>query len=249
MRRVVQFSAAETLPDAADVLRRQGFPKDAEPSERVRDLLNSAMQLYTTLAAPQGVFEEIEHADFARVYHGQGKNAPESPLAGIFPGADSLALFAATTGATASARPGELFQSGELALSVMLDAVVGQAADRLAGLLAEQYAGILSHQERATADMRVLHYAPGYCGWDISAQAELFARLLPQEIGITLNESFLMQPLKSVSGALIAAPARAHCFRPHFSFCVECQERECLERMVFAMRRKHGSQHPGASHE
>lgn len=245
MRRVVQFAAAETLPEAADVLRRQGFPKGAEPSERVRELLNSAMELHVALAAPQGVFEEIEHVEFARVYFGQGRNSPESPLAGIFPLAESLALFAATIGPAASARPGELFRSGELALGVMLDSVVGEAADRLAGLLAEQYAGILGHQGRATSDTRVLHYAPGYCGWDVSGQSELFARLRPQEIGVTLNESFLMQPLKSVSGVLIAAPARAHCFRPAFSFCVECKERECTERMVFAMRRKHGSQHSG----
>lgn len=248
MRKIVQFSAEETLPEAASVLRRQNFPQGAAPSARTRELLSSAIDLYVALAAPHGVFEEIEHADFARVFQGHGRNAPQSPLADIFPAADSLALFAATTGASVSARPDELFQKGELALAVMLDAVASEAADRLAGMQAEQYAGILSSQSHAPAATCVLHYAPGFCGWDLSGQAELFARLRPQEIGITLNDSFLMHPLKSVSGVLIAGPARIHCFRPSFPFCVECKERECLERMAFAVRGKH-SPHQHSRHQ
>ncbi len=239
MRTIIQFSARETLPEPAAVLHRQNLPEGAAPSPRVRELLHSAFDLYAALAAPQGIWEEIKATDFARVYQGEGRNAIESPLAEIFPSADSLALFAATTGDAASTRPGELFQQGELALGVMLDAVVSEAADRLAGLLADCYSGMLISTGRASEDTRVLPYAPGYCGWDMSGQAQLFAYLRPEEIGITLNNSFLMRPLKSVSGVLIAGPAGIHCFRPAYSFCVECKERECLERMAFALRRKH----------
>jgi len=239
MRTIVQFTAGETVPEPGNVLRRQNLPEGVEPSGRVRELLHSAFDLYAALATPQGVLEEIEPADFARVYQGEGRNAIESPLAEIFPSADSLALFAATTGDAVSTRPGELFEQGELALAVMLDAVASEAADGLAALLADRYSSMLTSKSRTSEDTRVLPYAPGYCGWDVSGQAQLFAYLRPEEIGITLNNSFLMRPLKSVSGVLMAGPAGIHCFRPGYPFCVECKEQECLERMAFALRRKH----------
>lgn len=43
-------------------------------------------------------------------------------------------------------------------------------------------------------------YSPGYCGWDVIEQQKLF-RLMPDNYcGITLSESSLMYPFKSVSG-------------------------------------------------
>ena len=43
-------------------------------------------------------------------------------------------------------------------------------------------------------------YSPGYCGWDVVEQQKLF-RLMPDNFcGITLSESSLMYPFKSVSG-------------------------------------------------
>jgi hypothetical protein len=74
-------------------------------------------------------------------------------------------------------------------------------------------------------------YSPGYCGWHISGQRALFDRLRPERIGISLNESFLMTPLKSVSGVLIAGPVDSHMFVANFSYCVDCRERSCTERL------------------
>lgn len=46
------------------------------------------------------------------------------------------------------------------------------------------------------------NYSPGYCGWPLKEQRLLFS-FLPQDIsGITLTESCLMLPIKSVSGII-----------------------------------------------
>lgn len=42
-------------------------------------------------------------------------------------------------------------------------------------------------------------YSPGYCGWDITDQRALFALLPPSPCGVTLSDSCLMTPIKSVS--------------------------------------------------
>ena len=88
-------------------------------------------------------------------------------------------------------------------------------------------------KERGVApdDHTVLGYSPGYCGWHISGQRKLFDYLRPDAIGISLNTSCMMNPLKSVSGVLVTAEPDAHRFKPRFSYCPECKDRSCVERM------------------
>ena len=50
----------------------------------------------------------------------------------------------------------------------------------------------------------------------MSGQRALFACLQPEAIGVTLNASCLMDPLKSVSGVLAAGPADIHRFAPGY---------------------------------
>jgi hypothetical protein len=80
-------------------------------------------------------------------------------------------------------------------------------------------------------DHYVLSYSPGYCGWDISAQKKLFAYLQPKNIGIRLNDSYLMTPLKSVSGVLIDGKKEIHIFQNNFDFCESCKTHSCRERI------------------
>jgi hypothetical protein len=43
-------------------------------------------------------------------------------------------------------------------------------------------------------------YSPGYCGWDVNEQKKIF-EFFPKDVcGITLTESALMLPMKSISG-------------------------------------------------
>jgi hypothetical protein len=44
------------------------------------------------------------------------------------------------------------------------------------------------------------HYSPGYCDWSVSDQHKLFSLLPEKFCGITLLDSSLMEPVKSVSG-------------------------------------------------
>lgn len=87
------------------------------------------------------------------------------------------------------------------------------------------------------ASTKLLRYSPGYCGWHISGQKALFAALRPEEIGISLRESFLMEPLKSISGVIVGGPGRIHEFEPSYPFCAECKSRSCRERIKHVLGR------------
>ncbi|MBI9073039.1 MAG: hypothetical protein JEY94_15665 [Melioribacteraceae bacterium] len=53
----------------------------------------------------------------------------------------------------------------------------------------------------ADQDLRITNrYSPGYCDWSVAEQQKLF-KLLPENFcGITLTETSLMNPIKSISG-------------------------------------------------
>ncbi len=231
MRQRVEWTAAESLPSRADVLRLQGIGPDVEVPPRIGALLDSALEAYLELAHPRAVLASIANLEFARVYRGEGHNARETPLEAIYPLADDLALMAATVGIRLSASVREMFDRHDVALGCMLDAVGSAAADRLTVLLAARQAEALG-----VPSLRVLAYSPGYCGWHVSGQRALFDYLQPDDVGITLNSSCLMQPLKSVSGVLVAGAGRIHRFRPTFDFCGTCQDTPCRERIAWASK-------------
>lgn len=226
MRERVVFSIAEAMPPPGDVLMRMGMASPADLSARTAAMVATATDQFQQLADPRGLVDDVPADEFGAIYAGEGLNEHDSPLEHIYPRADSLALFVATLGQRVSARIGELFAANDMAHGFVLDAVASVAAD----LLTERLAG--RYRERVSGEgTAVLGYSPGYCGWHITAQRKLFARLGPGEIGVSLNDSCLMTPLKSVSGVLVAGAGALHRFRPDFSFCDACATRQCLPRM------------------
>lgn len=232
MRETFQLAAAAQPPQEGRVLASQGIPAGAEVSERILRLVRQARELYSSLARPRCLIAEIGREEFAELYRGEGRNEPETPLGKIYPRADRLALFAATMGGEVSRRIGELFTDNDPALAVMLDAIASDRAEWAAEAAARCYLDRLVCGGAALSPTFVLAYSPGYCGWHITGQRRLFAYLRPEEIGITLNDSCLMQPLKSVSGVLVAGSAAIHEFDDDFDFCSECGTHNCRERIA-----------------
>ncbi|HVP40085.1 MAG TPA: hypothetical protein VMS93_12985 [Candidatus Saccharimonadales bacterium] len=232
MRQRLAWAPAETLPPRAEVLRLQGLPRGTEPAPRIGALLDAAVAAYLEAAEPRALVGEIEAPAFAKVYRGEGRNAPATPLAGIFPRAERLALFVATVGGAVTARIRAGFDGNQPAFAAMLDSVASAAADRLTLLLGERALA----EGAAGGGLRVLGYSPGYCGWHVSGQRALFGFLAPEEIGVRLNPSCLMDPLKSVSGVLVVGPPDIHRFAPKYPFCAECRDRPCLGRIAALSR-------------
>jgi hypothetical protein len=233
---VVPFTPDEAQPERGEVLRSQELPEGPELPERVAALLDTALRLHLELIEPRAVFETLPIDDFEKLYPGEGHNARATPLERVFPQATGLALYAATLGEGVCAEIRARFEQKDLAVAYMLDGVASVAADRLSRLLADRFGDIVARGSAGDGAPRVLPYSPGYCGWHVSGQGRLFARLRPEEIGISLNDSYLMTPIKSVSGVLVAGPGTIHRFRPSYPFCEGCATHACRERIAWALR-------------
>jgi hypothetical protein len=230
VREVLHLDPSRVEPDRRAVLERLGIGRDREPTATVSDLLSKAADLLRRHAHPAGVVEQIAPEEFREVFAGEGRNVSPAPLDGVWPRAERLALFAATLGEEVSGEIAALFGVGDFALGYVLDAAASISAEGLSRILAARYVSALVAQGEVPADRRALDYSPGYCGWDLTGQRKLFARLAPGEVGIVLNESCLMRPLKSVSGAIAVGPAEIHQIEPIHDCCAACGERNCRER-------------------
>jgi hypothetical protein len=223
MRTYIEVEPLELLEAAADAIDDLA-PRDGSlMAPRVRSLIDGACRLFLETAGPRGVFQTIDRRDFEEVFEGEGGTDDETALELVLEDAVSVALFAVTLGAEISERISENFATGNGAGGYILDQVASIAADQLVEIARRRYA--------ATDGAAVLPYSPGYCGWNVTGQRILFAHLQPGDLGISLNESCLMHPIKSVSGVFVAAPFEAHDFDPAFPCCAVCTTFACRDRI------------------
>jgi hypothetical protein len=235
VREIVRFAKPAAVPAPGEVLAAQSLPEEDALAPRLRRLLDEAMAAYVSLVEPRAVLEELSPGSFAEVIAPLGIPGDDLVVGRVTPRAEALALFVATVGEAVPERIRRLFDEDALAEGWMLDAVASAGADLLADRLAERFQRTLV--ERGSQGARVLPYSPGYCGWPTRGQRPLFDALRPEEIGVTLNDSCLMSPIKTVSGVLVAGPGTAHRFRPDFPFCEDCRTHECGRRMASVLKK------------
>ncbi len=114
----------------------------------------------------------------------------------------------------------------------MLDSVASAAADKTAQITEKFYYNYLIQKGKVDSKVVALRYSPGYCGWHISSQKKLFQVLNPEKIDIKLRESFLMEPLKSISGVIIVGNPKIHRIEKKYPFCKTCKSQNCYNRYL-----------------
>ena len=237
MSEIVKIGIDEVVPGQEAVMTLQGIPEDKEPPENAKQLFLGAREVFLTCVCPSGIIREIERDEFEKVYMGQSLNADDTPVPKIAMQADALALFAITLGQAVHDEINRLLASRELALGSMLDSVASAGAEKAADIVEGNFLQALLTTGLADENSAVLRYSPGYCGWHVSGQKKLFEYLEPGRIGIRINESYLMEPLKSVSGVLIAGRREIHIIEDSYPFCRECETHSCQERIAALLKK------------
>ena len=115
------------------------------------------------------------------------------------------------------------------AIGRMSRAVIYQAAG---AMLIESYCDALNRKlkEEAAAEGKFLRprFSPGYGDLPLAIQPELFRVLEVQKnTGITLTESLLMMPTKSVTALIGVSTEDSHCL---IQGCESCGKRDCSFR-------------------
>jgi hypothetical protein len=231
MRKIYNISTEQATPSIESVLGGQGIPRSLKPDERTVKLAKEVISIYRQIAKPVGILMKISKNDFESVSIGEGRNEIDSPINPIYLSSDSLALFAVTVGEEVCSEISERFNKNDFALGSMLDSAASEGTEMTAQTIEDIYLRHLIETGKSNSDSGILRFSPGYCGWHISAQRKLFQALHPEDIRITLNDSFLMQPLKSISGVIIFGRKKIFDFDDNFSFCIDCKTHTCRNRV------------------
>lgn len=99
-------------------------------------------------------------------------------------------------------------------------------ADTMGSALAEATARVAEKEITSLEQRTTNPYSPGYCNWHVSEQQKFFSLLPAAPSGVTINESSLMNPIKSVSSMVGCGPQVVR--QPYG--CAICTLASCYKR-------------------
>lgn len=208
------FLVLDTIPvrvSIEDVLLQLGYPKGTRTSSRVREKVRVQIAENCQLIQPKGAYLRLE-------------GAPPKGFE-LFWQAEGIVLALATIGGTVESRAKELVNAGQGATGLSIDAIGTIAAEQVADFLEEKI-----RRDCASSGWKISRrYAPGYCGWKMEAQKEIFSHF-PDTLGITLTNSCLMIPEKSLSFVCLLS-ASGDFGSVKIGNCRKCSQENCSYRL------------------
>lgn len=222
--RQFDFIAKEITIDAEEILRLVGNP-EGDMNHHTRDLISHYTGRCKELAFPRGGY----------AWSGSGNVLSEQEL--MFEGirfrvgkiiarelhqAEAFAFFTVSLGPGPEKMGRELIRSGNYLEGYLVDLI---GSGMVESLVDQMHTHIKTMA--GTRGMKVTnHYSPGYCSWEVNEQQKLFKLMPPGWCGITLSESSLMSPIKSISGIIGIGPEVAY----HPASCALCPMPHCQFR-------------------
>ena len=164
------------------ILRLIGYKsKSKEIKEPIKRIIEEEKKKLYYLLHPASIYSII--------YYAETNKHP------IFKDAEKVALCICTIGPELEEEIKELMKKNEMTRALILDALGSEAADEVA----IQSDRILAEKARKMNLWPSKRFSPGYGKWDIREQRFIFQMLPAKEIGVSLTESFMMIPRKSIS--------------------------------------------------
>ena len=216
-------------PTEEVLFERIGLPPD-RASGRHRDQARAALARFLELVRPALLQRSVAADGFMDIFAGEGLNEHPSPLEKITSAAERLCVYALTMGRGVSEEIPALFKTGREVEGLFLDAAASHAAEAASDRGGEAWLDDLKARGEMPSDSAVLPFSPGYCGWHLSGQKKLLDYVHAADIGITINSSYLMDPLKSVSGVWVAGSKLIFADNADYAFCAACAQPTCRER-------------------
>jgi len=135
--------------------------------------------------------------------------------------AESMICFIITAGKGIEQWMQQCMQHQDTYSSYVIDVLGSEMVD-LAGIQLQN----LVERQKAIAGLSITDmYSPGYCNWPVSDQEVIFSLFPEGCCGITLTESLLMDPIKSISGIMGVGKKVG---RNRENYCSHCNHNDCI---------------------
>ncbi|MBN2134109.1 MAG: hypothetical protein JW737_00110 [Acidobacteria bacterium] len=179
-------------------LNRGGKAVDHSTFDRIfDDVYSEALSLADVQAA--WLKMNIENLDSGKIILSGEKNEKtelfSKDLASWLTGCGEIYILALTVGRAIADKIQDLSDSGEVTRALLMDAVSSELVEAAADALTRR----IAREANAPITKR---YSPGYGDWKIDAQRMIDDILCLGEIGIELNDAYLMIPEKSITAVI-----------------------------------------------
>ena len=223
MTKTIQFQYEEINVLPEEIEEFMGFEPGESP-EPFSELIDLTLKMAPGYCQIRGAFQIFEPI----AVHLQNETIQiENQL--FFPGkivvsqlkeASKIAIYVCTAGSGISDLSKQKAAKGEEMTAYVLDVIGSVTVDKASGKLQEK---ILEEANQEGLNISN-SFSPGYCNWNVAEQHKLFSLLSPQICGISLSNSALMYPVKSVSGI---TGIGKHCKQTGYQ-CNWCTDRNCF---------------------
>ena len=198
--------------DMSEIYRSMGYPDPNDPAEEMQSVVEALLERFRKVCHPQ--FHYIESTVDGL--------SPKGIIMKGLSGAEKYLLFIATAGIEFQEEINKIAEEGDI--------VKVYAADLIGSEIAE--ATVRECVKAIEADYPGWGvsnpYSPGDCGWVLSEQREIFSRFGGDTCGVSLNDSCLMYPIKSVSG-IVSAGAQVE--KREYG-CAICGRKDCYKNRL-----------------
>jgi hypothetical protein len=227
MIREYSFKYGDLTIDLKNLHKILGFPEEPLPDpfdNYLAEALDFAAQL-TEIRASWVMAEDVQ-LDKTRGYIHVGDMTflVGKTVCKELKGTEKLLFFVCTAGQSLSQKSHDLLKGEDPPKGYFYDQVgtfiVEAAGDKMQSLVKEEF---LIKGESITN-----RYSPGYCHWSVADQHLLFSLFPSDPCGVTLTESALMNPIKSISGLI--GIGRQVQYREYP--CALCRSLNCIYRRV-----------------
>jgi hypothetical protein len=218
----IKVDYGDLVIDEVELFRSLGYA-DTVPNSDCQTIIDSLLKELSGICKPRFGFKIIdgEIVD-RRLRLGRNWFNPDSIILHNLKNSTQYAIIIATVGA----------EMDKWIHNYRVDTDIMKAfvADTLGSVVAEAIVAFgteyLSKQV-GLLDLKTTNsYSPGYCGWNVSEQHKLFELLPPNFCGVTLCESSLMLPIKSVSSVVGIGE---NVVKREYG-CAVCMKKDCYKR-------------------
>lgn len=141
-------------------------------------------------------------------------------IADALRGSTSASVFVATLGYEVSALYNHLQEESDFLKAYWLDLLANIAVDRMTAKIRK----LVSDKAKESELLATSNWGPGYCQWQLTDQRQLLGLIPGAEKLVTLTESMLMQPMKSLAGIIGIGDKVKY----HVSNCADCTLEHCF---------------------
>jgi cobalamin-dependent methionine synthase I len=138
--------------------------------------------------------------------------------------AKQIALFVCTASERFTTLSNELNEKGDVMEAYIVDAIGSLTVENTMDRIQEQLRISMNKSGWEISN----RYSPGYCNWPLSDQKNLFEIIGNNSTEITINDSCLMTPRKSISGIIGIGKN----LKQHEYGCKICTNDHCIYRKL-----------------